>query len=124
MTPRDVSAMLCRPRFAAGAGEIWWADVPYRNHTGSKFRPCLVIGASGGILHVLKITSQARRRRDCIELPNTRGWDPWARHNSFVDLSQALHVPYAAFSRRAGRADAATWRRVAARYGRIDDYAA
>ncbi|KAB1134735.1 type II toxin-antitoxin system PemK/MazF family toxin [Micromonospora sp. DT46] len=108
-----------RPRTAerspAGAprpGEIWWADVPYADGTGSKVRPCLVLRTDDGGADVLKITSQDKSARDDhIRIP-TREWDPDADHDSFVDLAEPAHVPLADFSRRAGDCDPVLWRRI------------
>jgi mRNA-degrading endonuclease toxin of MazEF toxin-antitoxin module len=106
-----------RARTAGGAvprrGEIWWADVPFADGTGAKLRPCLVLRRRLRGIVVLKITSQDKsRRRDHILIP-TREWDPWAQRDSYLNLGEPILVPRAAFQRRAGRADAATLRRVA-----------
>jgi PemK-like, MazF-like toxin of type II toxin-antitoxin system len=97
---------------ALRAGEIWWADVPYEDGTGSKVRPCLVLRVRRGGADVLKITSQDRRnRRDHVEIP-TRSWDRGADRNSFLDLTDPIRVPHAAFADRAGDCDPALWRKV------------
>ncbi|WP_433391004.1 type II toxin-antitoxin system PemK/MazF family toxin [Micromonospora sp. KLBMP9576] len=113
------SATPPRPRTAEGSpartprpGEIWWADVPYAEGTGSKVRPCLVLRADDGGADVLKITSQDKSARDDhVRIP-TREWDPDADHDSFVDLAEPAHVPLAGFARHAGACDAALWQRI------------
>jgi PemK-like, MazF-like toxin of type II toxin-antitoxin system len=97
---------------APRSGEIWWAEVPFADGTGAKLRPCLVLRRRLRGIVVLKITSRDKsRRRDHIPIP-TRGWDPWARHDSYLNLGEPILVARAAFQRRAGRADTATLRRV------------
>ncbi|MFG1888589.1 type II toxin-antitoxin system PemK/MazF family toxin [Micromonospora sp. NPDC049051] len=108
-----------RPRTAERApagtprpGEIWWADVPYADGTGSKVRPCLVLRADARGADVLKITSQDKSSRDDhVRIP-TREWDPDADHDSFVDLAEPAHVPLAGFSRQAGDCDPTLWRHI------------
>ncbi|MFG1720688.1 type II toxin-antitoxin system PemK/MazF family toxin [Micromonospora chalcea] len=93
-------------------GEIWWADVPYADGTGSKVRPCLVLRVDGADAEVLKITSQDKSDRDDhLPIP-TRGWDPDADHDSYLDISEPIPVPLTAFADRAGTCDPALWRGV------------
>lgn len=100
------------PAGAPRPGEIWWADVPYADGTGSKVRPCLVLRADARGADVLKITSQDKSGRDDhVRIP-TREWDPGADHDSFVDLAEPAHVPLAGFTRRAGACDPALWHRI------------
>jgi hypothetical protein len=95
-------------------GEIWWADVPYDDGSGSKVRPCVVLRPYRGGFEVLKITSQDQSRRgDHVEIP-TRGWDADADHNSFLDLSDPIRVATAAFDDKAGSLDAGVWTKVKA----------
>ncbi|GAA4575777.1 hypothetical protein GCM10023176_45790 [Micromonospora coerulea] len=102
-------------RRRAGAprpGEIWWADVPYADATGSKVRPCLVLRAGDGGAEVLKITSQDKSDRDDhVRIP-TRSWDADADHDSFLDVSEPIHVPASAFADRAGTCDQTLWRQL------------
>ncbi|MCI4064652.1 type II toxin-antitoxin system PemK/MazF family toxin [Micromonospora sp. R77] len=101
-----------RPAGAPQPGEIWWADVPYADGTGSKVRPCLVLRADGRGADVLKITSQDKSDRDDhVRIP-TRSWDADADHDSFLDVSEPIHVPEAAFADRAGSCDPTLWRQV------------
>ncbi|MFE0592052.1 type II toxin-antitoxin system PemK/MazF family toxin [Micromonospora echinospora] len=96
-----------RPR----PGEIWWAEVPYVEGTGSKVRPCLVLRVHPRFVDVLKITSRARSwRTDHVVIP-TASWDQRATHDSHLDLSRVFRVSDGAFVRRAGSVDSATWRR-------------
>jgi len=90
-------------------GEIWWADVPYADGSGSKIRPCLVIRVHPRFL-VLKITSKKGGRRAVRTAIPTDAWDPRASSNSFLDLSRAIPVTDDAFVRKAGNADSGTWR--------------
>ncbi|WBB70540.1 type II toxin-antitoxin system PemK/MazF family toxin [Micromonospora sp. WMMD812] len=102
-------------RAAAGPprpGEIWWADVPYADGSGSKVRPCLVLRADGRSADVLKITSQDKSDRDDhVRIP-TRDWDPDADHDSYLDLSDPIPVPRTAFRDHAGDCDPTLWRRL------------
>lgn len=93
-------------------GDIWWADVPFVDGTGSKVRPCLVLLRHRRGVVVLKITSRDKsRRRDHIIIP-TRSWDPHARHDSYLNLGEPIVVAPTAFRRRAGTCDQAVLRRV------------
>lgn len=93
-------------------GEIWWADVPYEDGTGSKVRPCLVLRGHRGGADVLKITSQDQSQRDDhVRIP-TRSWDRSAGRDSWLDLTDPIPVALAGFENRAGSCDAALWRRV------------
>ncbi|MBM7081424.1 type II toxin-antitoxin system PemK/MazF family toxin [Micromonospora sp. SCSIO 07396] len=110
-----------RPRTPTGTprpGDIWWADVPFHDGTGSKVRPCLVVRADDRGAEVLKITSQDKSDRDDhVPIP-TRDWDPDADHDSWLDLAEPLRIPADAFSRRAGSCDPALWRQVKRLHGR------
>ncbi|SCG62376.1 type II toxin-antitoxin system PemK/MazF family toxin [Micromonospora humi] len=97
-----------RPR----PGEIWWADVPYADGTGSKVRPCLVLRVDGADAEVLKITSQDKSDRDDhVSIP-TRSWDADAEHDSWLDVSEPIPVALTAFADKAGDCDAGVWRGV------------
>ncbi|MGB2567482.1 type II toxin-antitoxin system PemK/MazF family toxin [Micromonospora citrea] len=110
-----------RPRTPTGTprpGEIWWADVPYADGSGSKVRPCLVLRADDRGAEVLKITSQDKSGRDDhVRIP-TGDWDPDADHDSWLDLAEPLSVPLDDFSRRAGSCDPELWRQVRRLHGR------
>ncbi|MCZ7439334.1 type II toxin-antitoxin system PemK/MazF family toxin [Micromonospora sp. WMMC241] len=107
--PRDAG----RPdRGAPRPGEIWWADVPYADGTGSKVRPCLVLRVDGADAEVLKITSQDKSDRDDhVSIP-TRSWDADAEHDSWLDVSEPIPVALTAFADKAGDCDAGVWRGV------------
>ncbi|MFJ8832755.1 type II toxin-antitoxin system PemK/MazF family toxin [Micromonospora aurantiaca] len=115
----DRTATPPRPRGAGRAdrneprpGEIWWADVPYADGTGSKVRPCLVLRVDGRDAEVLKITSQDKSDRDDhLPIP-TRDWDPGADHDSYLDVSEPIPVSLSAFADRAGTCDPDLWRGV------------
>ncbi|MFI5927370.1 type II toxin-antitoxin system PemK/MazF family toxin [Micromonospora sp. NPDC051543] len=97
---------------APAAGEIWWADVPYADGSGSKIRPCLVLRADSRGADVLKITSQDKSDRDDhVRIP-TRDWDPGAEHDSYLSLTEPVRISSADFADRAGRCDADLWRKV------------
>ncbi|MDO3682643.1 type II toxin-antitoxin system PemK/MazF family toxin [Micromonospora sp. C28ISP2-4] len=115
----DRTATPPRPRGAGRAdrdepwpGDIWWADVPYADGSGSKVRPCLVLRVDGRDAEVLKITSQDKSDRDDhLPIP-TRDWDPGADHDSYLDVSEPIPVPLSAFADRAGTCDPDLWRGV------------
>jgi hypothetical protein len=98
-------------------GEIWWADVPYTDGSGSKVRPCLILLRHRRGIVVLKITSQDKsHRRDHLLIP-TKGWDPSARHDSYLNLGEPIMMRREAFERRAGDCDPTTLQRIARRPG-------
>ncbi|MGC4805231.1 type II toxin-antitoxin system PemK/MazF family toxin [Micromonospora sp. DT233] len=95
-------------------GEIWWADVPYADGSGSKVRPCLVLWADGRSAEVLKITSQDKSDRDDhVRIP-TRDWDPDAEHDSYLDISEPIPVAASAFREQAGTCPTQLWRHLTA----------
>ncbi|WP_244236873.1 type II toxin-antitoxin system PemK/MazF family toxin [Micromonospora violae] len=106
--PRDTS----RHDDTPAPGEIWWADVPYADGSGSKVRPCLVLRADSRSADVLKITSQDKSDRDDhVQIP-TRDWDPDAEHDSYLSLTEPIRLSSDAFADHAGRCDADLWRKV------------
>ncbi|MGA8117764.1 MAG: type II toxin-antitoxin system PemK/MazF family toxin [Actinocatenispora sp.] len=93
-------------------GQIWWAEVPFTDGTGSKRRPTLVLRTGPGWVQVFKITSQDRsNRRDHMPIP-TRGWDRRATQDSWLDLGQVFTLYDAAFGNLAGDCDPGTWQYV------------
>jgi hypothetical protein len=65
-------------------GEIWFANVPFDDGTGSKDRPVLVLAVSGRTCTVARFTSQDRgARRDHVRVPEGI---PGLRRTSWVDL--------------------------------------
>ncbi|MGW4463156.1 type II toxin-antitoxin system PemK/MazF family toxin [Micromonospora sp. NBC_01796] len=100
------------PRVRPQPGEIWWADVPFEDGTGSKVRPCLVLRGGRRGADVLKITSQDKSERDDhVKIP-TRSWDRTAARDSWLDLSDPITVSLTSFENRAGSCDADLWHRV------------
>jgi PemK-like, MazF-like toxin of type II toxin-antitoxin system len=100
---------------AGRPGEIWWADVPYEDGTGSKVRPCLILKPRWNGYDVLKITSQDQsRRHDYIRIP-TRHWDRNAEKDSYLDLSDPIRVRV--LDNKAGVLDSPTWRKVRKLHG-------
>ena len=94
--------LLGRRRPRAGrpqAGDVWFAEVPFEDGTGSKDRPVLVLSASGRSCEVARFTSQDKDdRRDHVRVP--RGI-PGLPRASWLDL-RPLTLPSSAFRRRTG----------------------
>ena len=98
-------------------GDIWWAEVPFADGSGAKIRPCLVLLRHRRGLVVLKITSSDKsHRRDHLRIP-TRGWDPRARKDSYLDVGRPIMVRAGSFQRRAGACDPAVLREIRGRTG-------
>ncbi|WP_214412707.1 type II toxin-antitoxin system PemK/MazF family toxin [Sphaerisporangium fuscum] len=94
-------------------GQIWWADVPYSDGSGSKVRPCLVVRTHPRGAEVLKITSQDKSQRDDHFPIPTRSWDRDAVKDSWLDVSEPHFVADRGFRNLAAKAcDARTWQRV------------
>ena len=72
-------------------GDVWWADVPFEDGTGSKDRPCVVVETHGFRSVVLYITSTDKSGRPgWVALPR-QGWSPkpgtsWVRTDRRVAL--------------------------------------
>jgi PemK-like, MazF-like toxin of type II toxin-antitoxin system len=98
-------------------GQIWWAEVPFADGTGSKVRPCLVVRTHADYTEVLKITSQDKSHRwDHVPIP-TEGWDRNAWKESWVDLSGTYALADSAFRRHAASScDGWTWAQVTRRH--------
>lgn len=95
------------------AGEIWFADVPFEDGTGSKDRPVLVLHVRHRTCEVARFTSQDRSgRRDHVAVP--AGF-PGLSRDSWIDL-RPRELPILALRRRAGVPGPAlvTWYREAA----------
>ncbi|WP_405112913.1 type II toxin-antitoxin system PemK/MazF family toxin [Micromonospora sp. NBC_01405] len=93
-------------------GEVWWAEVPYADGTGSKVRPCVVLRAGERDADVLKVTSQDKSDRDDHVRMPTRDWDPGADHDSYLDISEPIRIATSAFRDNAGRCDPTLWRQL------------
>lgn len=94
-----------RPRPAAPQrGEVWFAMVPFRDGTGAKDRPVLVLDGDGPACTVVRFTSRDRdARRDHARLPvPVRG----LHGDSWVDL-RPMPLPRSAFRRRVAAPDEA-----------------
>jgi hypothetical protein len=97
-------------------GEIWWADVPYEDGTGSKVRPCLVVRSGTRGAAVLKITSQDQSRRRGYRRIPTATWDGDADRDSWLDLRHEYPVRINDFRDKAGTTDVGTWKAVSRTY--------
>ena len=85
-------------------GEVWFAEVPFADGTGSKDRPVLVLAVRGSTCTVARFTSQDRTaRRDHRRVPGSLPGSPRA---SWADL-RPITLRHRAFRRRVARADAA-----------------
>ncbi|QMU75617.1 type II toxin-antitoxin system PemK/MazF family toxin [Streptacidiphilus sp. PB12-B1b] len=92
--------------------EIWWAQVPFEDGTGSKDRPCLVLHRGARTATVLKITSKHH-----AELPGVIPLPPGTvgdreHRASWLETDEAREVPFADFRRRVGAVDPQLWTRV------------
>lgn len=84
---------------APRAGEIWFAEVPFDDGTGSKDRPVLLLGIQGRSCEVARLTSQNRDGRlDHVRLPPGL---PGVARTSWIDLRPRT-LPVAALRRRTG----------------------
>jgi hypothetical protein len=91
-------------------GEVWWADVPFEDGTGSKIRPCLVVRSGADGAAVLKITSQDQSRRDGYRRIPTATWKGGEADGSWLDMRHEYPVRLADFRDRAGVTDLSTWK--------------
>ncbi|GAA1984222.1 type II toxin-antitoxin system PemK/MazF family toxin [Kitasatospora viridis] len=111
-TERPRPAPVGAPRAGSPAPrEIWWAEVPFEEVSGSKDRPCLVLAVRGRTATVAKITSKHH-----AELPGVLALPPGAVGDrqgraSWLETHELREVPLAHFRRRVGVLDATTWAR-------------
>lgn len=85
-------------------GDIWFAELPFDDGTGSKDRPCLVVRTFRHHAQVLKVTSADKSGRpDYVRMP-VASWDPTAARDSWLEPAPLRELPYEAFRRLAGRA--------------------
>ncbi|MET0789404.1 MAG: type II toxin-antitoxin system PemK/MazF family toxin [Cellulomonas sp.] len=105
---------LLRPRRRAPRpGEVWFAQVPFEDGSGSKDRPVLVLSVHDGSFEVARFTSQDRSaRRDHVRVPDGIPGLPKA---SWLNL-RPLTLHRRAFRRRTGDPGEAfvAWYRTAA----------
>lgn len=89
-----------RPRAGAPrAGEVWFAEVPFEDGSGSKDRPVLVLSTAGRSYDVARFTSQDKSgRRDHVRVPQGIPGLPSA---SWLNLRPTT-LPRSAFRRRTG----------------------
>jgi hypothetical protein len=81
------------------AGEVWFAEVPFEDGSGSKDRPVLVLSAGGRSCEVAPFTSQDKDgRRDHVRVPQGVPGLPKA---SWLNL-RPTGLPRSAFRRRTG----------------------
>ena len=101
-------------------GEIWWADVPFEDGTGSKDRPCLVVTAGSGgprrsaRLQVHMITSRDKSGRPGFLPVERSGWGRGAG-TSWVRVDRRVTLDDRAFRRFAGPCPSRTWAEVSSR---------
>jgi hypothetical protein len=98
-------------------GDVWFAELPFDDGTGSKDRPCLVVRTFRHHAQVLKVTSADKSGRpDYVRMP-VASWDPTAVRDSWLEPAPLRELPYAAFRRLAGPCDTGVWEQVKRRHG-------
>ncbi|MCH6164038.1 collagen-like triple helix repeat-containing protein [Streptomyces marispadix] len=93
-------------------GDIWFAEVPFDEGTGSKDRPCLVVRTLGSHAEVLKITSVDKSSHRNYARISTTSWGAAGEHDSWLELSPTRKVSYWEFRRFVARCDPRVWREV------------
>lgn len=88
-------------RPSARPGEVWFAEVPFRDGTGSKDRPVVVLRQRGRTCTVARLTSQDQDDRP--EYTRAPGMLPGLRRQSWVDL-RPVQIRRTALRRRTGDA--------------------
>ncbi len=86
-------------------GQVWFAMVPYRDGTGAKDRPVVVLSRRGRWVTVARLTSQDQSARptDYARVPHPL---PGLTRSSWVDL-RPMRIRRSALRRRTGDAGAA-----------------
>jgi len=91
-------------------GDYWMADVPFRDGSGSKDRPCLVVGLTGTAFTVLYVTSRDRSQHGAFLPVDSSGWggkvankQSWMQIGSLSGEDPRLTVTDASFRRWLGR---------------------
>ncbi|MFF9623928.1 hypothetical protein [Streptomyces griseosporeus] len=98
-------------------GDVWFAELPFDDGTGSKDRPCLVVRTFRHHAQVLKVTSADKSGRPgYIRMP-VASWDPTAVRDSWLEPAPLRELPYDAFRRLAGPCDTGVWEQVKRRHG-------
>lgn len=75
------------PQFP-GVGEYWMAWVPFRDGSGGKDRPCLVVGVDATNARVLYVTSQDRSGDDRYVPVDTRAWSGRQHRPSWLQTTE------------------------------------
>lgn len=112
--PRGRTRPSDRTRPAGGVpqvGEIWWAEVPFEDGTGSKDRPCLVVDTHGSRRQVLMITSTDKTGRPGYVDVDRRGWGR-GEGTSWLRLDRRVALEPGAFRRFAGPCPPRAWAQV------------
>lgn len=106
---------------APRVGEYWMADVPFRDGTGSKDRPCLVVGIAGEMYTVLYVTSRDRSDNSAFIAINSSSWrgsvankQSWMQVGRLRREDPRITVHFAYFRRRLGAWSASEQRAVRA----------
>lgn len=86
---------------AAKPGEVWFAEVPFRDGTGSKDRPVVVLAQRGRTCTVARLTSQDNDARP--EYVRAPGVLPGLHKQSWVDR-RPMQIPRRSLRRRTGDA--------------------
>jgi hypothetical protein len=86
-------------RPSAKPGEVWFAEVPFRDGTGSKDRPVVVLAQRGRSCTVARLTSQDQDDRP--EYVRAPGPLPGLHRQSWVDR-RPMRIPRKALRRRTG----------------------
>jgi mRNA-degrading endonuclease toxin of MazEF toxin-antitoxin module len=84
-------------------GEVWWAQVPFEEKSGSKDRPALVVAAGKRQATVLMFTSADKRGREGFVPVDPRIWR--SPRTSYLRLDRQITIPLTSMRRREGVAD-------------------
>jgi mRNA-degrading endonuclease toxin of MazEF toxin-antitoxin module len=84
-------------------GEVWWAQVPFEEKSGSKDRPALVVATGRRQATVLMFTSADKRGREGFVPVDPRIWR--SPRTSYLRLDRQITLPLTSMRRREGVAD-------------------